>query len=529
MTRVSAKSAIRAAQREERAALSPAKTTTKDKAGSPTADSFVNFAYKMGIGSDNALSAGSYGFNPVTRNRTMLEWIHRGSWIGGVAVDVVADDMTRAGIEFLSSMAPDDESALHRAATRMGVWNAINEGIRWGRLYGGAIVVALVDGQDMRTPLRLETVGPKQFRGLLTLDRWMVQPTTEDLVTEFGPDLGLPRFYRVQSNAPALRGVLVHHSRVMFRLVGLELPYQQRLQEMLWGLSVIERLFDRMVAFDSATTGAAQLVYKAYLRTFSIKGMREVVAMGGKAMEGLAAYAEQVRRYQSIEGMTMIDAEDKFEAQSHSAFSGLSDALMQFGQQLSGALQIPLVRLFGQSPSGLNSNGEADIRQYYDHINQQQVKTLGTGVEAVYQLLAASKQIHLPDDFAVEFRSLWEMTDKEKSEIATSVGTAVGKAVEDGLIGRQTALKELRQSSRKTGIFTNITEEMIEEADDEIGPPPGSMPEGGVDDFGNQLPPGIPGQPGAPGAPGEPGDEPAPAAPAAPPQLKQPQPPKDQP
>lgn len=527
MARLSAKSAIRAAQREDKSARAPAKPVGKP---SSTADSFVNFAHKMGVGADSPLSTGSYGFNPVTRNRTMLEWIHRGSWIGGVAVDVVADDMTRAGVEFISEMSPDDEATLHRQASKLGVWAAINEGIRWGRLYGGAIVVALIDGQDMRTPLRPETVGPKQFRGLLTLDRWMVEPTTEDIVTEFGPHLGLPKYYRVQANAPALRGVVVHHSRVMVRHVGVELPYSQRLQEMLWGISVIERLFDRMVAFDSATTGAAQLVYKAYLRTFSIKGMREVVAMGGKAMEGLAAYAEQVRRYQSIEGMTMIDADDKFEAQSHSAFSGLSDALTQFGQQLSGALQIPLVRLFGQSPSGLNSNGEADIRQYYDHINQQQVKVLGTGIETIYQLLANSNGIALPEGFSVDFRPLWEMSDKEKGELAGSIGSTVGKAVDDGLIGRQTALKELRQSARKTGIFTNITEEMIEAADDEVGPPPGSMPEGGgFDAEGNPLPPG---EMAPPGLPGEPGEEKPPGVPgelAAPPQPKPQLPTKEQP
>lgn len=476
-------------QAAKRAASADAKLRAKmpaPTAGQSTLDSFVNFSQKMGVGANNSLSAGTYGFNPITRNRVLLEWIHRGSWLGGVAVDLVADDMTRAGVEFLCEMPPEDEDAIHRAVTAMGVWSVINEGIKWGRLYGGAVVVALVDGQDMRTPLRLETVGPNQFRGLLALDRWMVDPTLEDLVTEFGPHLGLPKYYRVQINAPALRGVAIHHSRVMFRPIGVQLPYQQRLQENLWGLSIIERLYDRMIAYDSATTGAAQLVFKSYLRTLAVKGLREIVAMGGSAMDGLAAYVNNMREHQGIEGVTMIDAEDTFDTQGTSAFSGLSDALVQFGQQLSGALRIPLVRLFGQSPAGLNATGDADIRLYYDGINQEQMQTLHAGATSVYKMVAASKSIVLPDNFALDFRSLWELSDTEKATVGSQTATAVQGALDGGIIGRKTALKELRQSSRRTGIFTNITHEIISLADDDIADP------------SEGLPPGMPGMPDAP-------------------------------
>src|ERR1700756_840210 len=177
-----------------------------------TTDSFQNFLLGMGMGTDNANSANSYGFNPITRNRILCEWIYRGSWIGGVGVDVIANDMTRAGIEHPSTMEPEDIGALDRAAARLDIWGKMNECIKWGRLYGGAICVALIDGQDPATPLRLETVGPDQFKGLLTLDRWMIEPSLQDLVTDLGPHLGLPKYYRVTAAAPSLRGQTIHHS-----------------------------------------------------------------------------------------------------------------------------------------------------------------------------------------------------------------------------------------------------------------------------------------------------------------------------
>ena len=442
------------------------------KGKSSTVDSFVNLAQNLGVGADNPLSSGTYGFNPITRNRTMLEWIHRGSWLGGIAVDVVADDMTRAGVEFLGTMPPEDINEIEEAAVHLGVWNSINETIKWARLYGGALCVLLIDGQDTSTPLRLNTIRKDQFCGLLPLDRWMVEPSMNDLVTDLGPSLGLPKFYTVTAQAPALSSMKIHYSRVI-RLEGIRLPYWQRLMENLWGLSVLERLYDRMIAFDSASTGAAQLVYKAYIRTYKIKNMREVVAAGGDALNGLTAYVDMMRRFQGIEGITLMDGEDEFEGSTHGAFSGLADALQQFGQQISGALQIPLVRLFGQSPAGF-STGDSDMRNYYDTINQQQEKQLRVGVTKIYRCISASQGIEIKTGTKINFKSLWQLSDVDKATVAASVGNTISTLENGGVIQRSTALQELRQSSRVTGVFSNITDKMIKEAEAE-GPP---LPEG---------------------------------------------------
>lgn len=438
-----------------------------------TADSFVNFAQKLGIGADNPLSTSTYGFNPITRRHVLLEWIHRGSWLGGVAVDCVADDMTRMGIEYVTEMPPEDALKIDELMTGLQFWGGINDTVKWGRLYGGTIGVILIDGQDMRTPLRVDTVGKDQFKGVIALDRWMVEPDLTDLVTELGPRMGLPKFYRIGANAPALRGQAVHYTRCIVRHVGIKLPYNQALTENLWGLSVLERLYDRMIAYDSASTGVAQLIYKSYLRTLSVKGMREIASAGGPALDGLVRYTEMMRRFQGIEGITLIDADDTFEVQTGQAFSGLSDALATFAEQLSGALQIPLTRLFGQAPAGLNATGDNDMRNYYDMIRQRQEVDLKAGVTVAYKCAAASLGILLPDDFQIGFRSLWQLNETDKATIAKSNTETVLAAHEALLISDQAALRELRQTSRVTGVFTNISTEMIDAADDEIQAPGG--------------------------------------------------------
>lgn len=472
----------------------------EDPVRAPAVDSFQNFGAQLGMGTDNLMAQSTYGFNPITRIRTLLEWIHRGSWLGGVAVDIYADDMTRAGVDILGVTAPDDMEAIEEEATALSLWPRLNETIKWSRLYGGAIAVFLIEGQNYDTPLRVERIDEGAFRGLVVFDRWMIEPSLNDLVNDPGPDLGLPKFYTVTTDAPAMRGFKVHHSRCI-RLEGVPLPYWQRVMENLWGTSVFERLYDRMVAFDSATTGAAQLVYKAYLRTYAIDGLREVISAGGKAMTGLVKYVDMMRRFQSIEGITLLDAKDKMEAMQQPTFTGISDALTQFGQQLSGALQIPLVRLFGQSPAGF-STGDTDLKLYYDTILQQQQSRLKVGVTKAYRLIGISKRIDVPKGFGVRFRSLWQLTEKEKADIAKVTSDAVLAPLEMGVISPQVAAKELRQSAQHTGVFSNITDEDINALSDEAEPP---VPESVDPDTGLPAAGGEPGAPQIPGAePGSP-------------------------
>lgn len=432
------------------------------------ADSFQNFLTGTGMGTDNVLSASTYGFNPITRNRILLEWIHRGSWLGGVAVDVVAEDMTRMGVDLRGELTPEQTEQIEQAATRLNLWPQIADTVRWSRLYGGCIAVMLIDGQKTDTPLRVETVGRGQFKGLLVLDRWQVEPSLNDLVTEPGPYMGLPKYYTVVADAPALPRMRIHYSRCL-RLEGIHLPFQQRMMENLWGISVLERLYDRMVAFDSGTTGASQLLYKVYLRTYRIEGLRQIVAAGGQAEQNLIKFVDMMRRFQTNEGITLLDGKDEVGVMAQPSFAGISDTLVQLGQQISGSLQIPLVRLFGQSPVGMNATGESDLRMYYDGIKQQQQKDLNVPVTTMYVVLARSEGIKLPASFALDFRSLWVLSDEQKSGIATADANSVNTTYNSGIISQKTALKELRQSSKLTGRFTNVTDADINAANDTAG------------------------------------------------------------
>jgi hypothetical protein len=432
------------------------------KAG--THDSFANFAAAIGIGTNNVNTASTYAFNFLTKNRILLEAMYRGSWIVGAAVDVPADDMTQAGIDFQSDMDPGEEEDLMEAIEDLEIWPSMNKVIKWARLYGSCLGLLLIDGQKLDTPLDISTIGEGQFRGILPIDRWQVVPSMGNLIKDMSPQMGMPKYYRSVPDAilPDLGNI--HHSRVI-RFDAIEMPHYQKTVDTLWGESIIERLNDRLIAFDSTTTGVAQLVYRAYLRTWKIKGLREIVSSGGKAFEGLTKNVEAIRRVQSNEGITMVDLEDEFDTHQFS-FAGLDDVLLQFGQQLAGALEIPLVRLFGQSPAGLSATGESDLRTYYDGIRKKQENLLRRPLKKVLEIVSLSTRGEsLPDGFKFSFNPLWQMTEKEKAETADISVRAIMTPFEAGVTDAETTLKELRQLSDRTGMFSNITDEAIKEAE----------------------------------------------------------------
>jgi hypothetical protein len=469
--------------------------SSNERLGALTTDAVSNFVARLGISSPNLLANTSYSFTPISRLQQLMEWAYRGSWVVGAAVDVIAEDMTREGVQMNSDTPPDDIEALHTAENEICLWQSLSDTIKWARLYGGALMVYMIDGQDPATPLREEAVPRDGLKGFMVIDRWMVQPTFSELVTEPGPEYGMPVYYDLIATAPYMPRQRIHYSRVL-RQDGVTLPFRQRIAENGWGMSVIERLYDRLIAFDSGTMGAAQLLYKAYIRTYKVNGYRALIGAGGEFIEKFMKTMELMRLMQSNEGMTVIDKDDEFETHAYT-FAGIPDVLLMLGQQLSGALGIPLVRLFGQSPAGLSATGESDWRLYESMIGAQQQARVSRPLTRVYRIMWRSVLGKAPPpEWNFTFRNIRPLTEMEKAEIAQRDADTIKLLHDAAIISTTIALKELKQNSILTGRFTNITTEDIE--DSEEAPPPWEQPEPGM--------PGAPGQPGVP--PGQPGAAP---------------------
>ncbi|MHB9319947.1 DUF1073 domain-containing protein [Phytobacter diazotrophicus] len=444
-----------------------------------TADGYNNFPAKIGAQTQNIQSAGTYLPGYISRNRVQLEFAYRSSFLVGAGVDAMADDMTRKGITISSKLKPGQKGQLETFWDEIGIWDGVNDTLKWSRLYGGGLLVVLIEGQDMSTPLKLDRIKQGQFQGVMCLDRWMVNPSYYDLVTDYGPHFGKPKFYKVITNQQGIPPWKIHHSRLI-RMEGDSLPFQQAQTENGWGMSVVERIFERIEAFDTATAGTTQLIHKAHLRTYSIDKLRSILALpdDNPAKAGLMKHMDMIREYQTIEGMTLMDKSDDFQTHSYS-FAGIADVILRFAEQVSGATGIPLVRLFGQSPSGF-STGDGDLENYYSRVNSLQERRLRRHIRWLLDISWRSLfGTGLPDDFTFEFNKLWEMSDADRATMANNVATALSTLVDREIMPRHVAMTDLRNMSDIIGIGGSITDKDIEnaqaeweEAESETEPPP---------------------------------------------------------
>lgn len=420
-----------------------------------TRDSFQNFANSQGLGTNNTSTFAEFGFNPVTRIWLELEYAYRGTGLASLAVDLPAEDMCRAGIT-IEGLEETDHDVLQEAIIDLGIWNSLMETLKWARLYGGAVAYIMIDGQDPSTPLNIDSVQEGQFRGLLPLSRWQLNVTVNDVITDLGPDFGLPRYYDIIADKD-LTGtfIKVHHSRVI-RFIGIDLPFHQALTENGWGESILERIWDKLIAFEAATTGASQMLAKAHLRTLKIDGYRSIVAAGGDIMDGLKEQVNYMRITQSTESMSIIDKEDDFQTDTYS-FGGIKDLLDKFGEQIAGILQIPVTRLFGASPGGMNATGDSDLTTYYDNLSRMQEMRLRKPWNKIIEILHRSVLGSKPaEGTRFRFNNLYMLNESEIADVATKTIDTLAKAVEKDIITAEEAREELRQVSYRLGLFGKL-------------------------------------------------------------------------
>ena len=110
----------------------------------------------------------------------------------------------------------------------------------------------------------------------------------------------------------------------------------------------------------------------------------------------------------------------------------------------------------------------------------------------------------MSDDLDFEFDPVSEPSDQERADLAKCGTDNIVTACNAGLISQRTALREMKQQNIRAGTWTNITDEEIMKASDEIEPQ-GEM--GGFPGMGGEegdKPPEAPGKP--PQAPKSVGD-----------------------
>jgi len=431
-------------------------------------DAFQNLAARLGFGSNNLNEGVDYPLTRLTRNYQLLTSLYRSHWIIRKIIDTIPEDMMKNWITLTCQLDPKGIDSFNKVIRKTRLKEKLLEGLQWGRLYGGAAAIMLIKGHEnyLDQPLNLDTVLPDSYKGLLVLDRWSGIAPKGDLITDINdPDFGLPATYQITVDGG--QTFVVHSSRVI-RFTGRKLPYWEKVAENNWSISEIEVIFDELKKRDNTSWNIASLIFLANIRVLKMGTMGKMLGLGNaQQQQQLYNTLSAQNSLMSNQGMMILDKDDDFDTKTYS-FSGINDIYESFMLDLAGASEIPVTKLFGRAPSGMNATGESDSQNYDGNIETKQEATLRPALDKLFPVIAVSLWGFVPDDFDFKFNPVRSISTEKLAEISAKLTDSVDKVFNSGIIGRKTALKELRQNSEITGLFSNITDEEIEAATDEI-------------------------------------------------------------
>lgn len=432
-------------------------------------DAFSNALARLGAGTPNLMEGTQYSLSRLTRDYSLLNALYREHWIIRQIIDIIPSDMLKNWITLTTEVSPNLLKRLDLELRKTQLIQKLKKGFQWGRLFGGAVGVMVVAGQgnDMAAPLDLRLMVPGDFCGLMIFDRWnSIDPSLEIVDDIRDPEFGLPKYYTITDNNTG-QVVKVHYSRIL-RFTGDDLPSWEAQAEQNWGASVIESIFDELKKRDNVSWNIAQLTFMASLRVLKMADMGQMLSATDEQTKAELYRTIQAQNWlMSNMGMQVIDAGDDMQSHQYT-FGGISDTYKQFMMDVAGAARIPATKLFGRSPEGMNATGESDLQNYYDMIAQEQEANLRPILNKLLPVLCMSVFGAVPDDLDFEFDPVSEPSDKERSDLAKSGTENVVTALNAGLVSKRTALKELKQQSERTGVWTNITDADILKASDEI-------------------------------------------------------------
>ena len=426
-------------------------------------DAFANPAAKTGWGEDNLINATEYPMTRLTQDWQLLTSLYRCSWIVQRVCNVIPEDALSDLFIEAPGLETEEIHKIEEEIRSTHLRESILEGLRWGRLYGGAAGIIMISNQeeDLSLPLDINNIMPGSFRGIYIVDRWAgIYPGLDLVDNERDPDFGLPEYYEVRDETGS-GNYRVHHSRVL-RFTGTKMPYWEQVAEQYWGTSAIEAMYDELIKRDNVAHNIANLTFKANLNVLKVENLDQMFAT--------SSTVHQRRMYQMLSaintienslGIRLINSTDDLQQLQYS-FSGLPEVMDSAMMDMAGATCIPVTRLFGRSPAGMNSTGESDDRMYRQTLEQERAIHITPVLERLIPIVCHSAIGKFPAGSSFKYPSLIETSPQDKAQIIDQSLNPMERLFQANLIPGDAVLEAFRNTQEALDVTSTITDEMIE-------------------------------------------------------------------
>lgn len=397
-------------------------------------DGYVNLLNKYGTKQDNS-EAYKFEREPVIPDM-QLTGLYEGNGLFSKIIDTPAEEALKHGFDL--NLKSDELNAFVEDALDDLEWEErAATAIKWTRLYGGALIVMLIDdGRGLEEPVDWEHI--RSIDELRVYERSIVQPDYASLYQQdYGgkgvgnrvSKFGQPEYYYVSSIYGSFK---VHESRCLVFRNGVLPEQTSNATYLFWGMPEYVRIRRALRETVTAHTDSVKLLERSVQAIYSMKGLASLLTTDDGENQVLKRL-QLVDTSRGLLNSIAIDSEGEQYDFKTFQFSGVKDVIDATCNMLSALTNIPQTILFGRSPAGMNATGDSDFESYYNFVEKIQrlmlKRNLRTLLDVVFRAGIASGDVAEEPDYKLEFKPLWSLSDTEQAAVdQTKAQTALVKA-----------------------------------------------------------------------------------------------------
>lgn len=373
-------------------------------------DGWVNFLTGLGLAQRDKKKNTIFSADGALDSTTLAE-LYRTDGFSKKIVDLPVYEMLREGFEVTGDTDNEIINYLDDRQLNKALWNFLTA----DGLFGGAILIlGLNDGGKLEEELDLKSL--QSIDWFRVYNRNSVNKTNSKVTDPENPRFGLTYLYEInpKSGSP----YKVHWSRVI-ELSGRPIPSESlSAQNQGWGDSVLLAAYEACRSLGSIYSYTESIIDDFVTTIISMKGLADAIAMGRE--NDLYTRLQVMDMGKSLMSTLLLDEEESFEKKT-STVTGLSELIDRFVDRLSSQTGIPVRVLMGKQSGGLNNEGQGETRDWYDKIAARQREQLQPILERIIELAMICSQGPTQgkeiENWAIEFKPLWQMSEKEEAEV----------------------------------------------------------------------------------------------------------------
>jgi phage-related protein (TIGR01555 family) len=152
------------------------------------------------------------------------------------------------------------------------------------------------------------------------------------------------------------------------------------------------------------------------------------------AGQGIIDRAKLFIQMRSNNGLMLLDKTREELKEVHASLASLDKLQAQAQEHMAAPSHIPLVKLTGVTPAGLNANSEGEIQVWYDWIRSYQIAFMSKHLKHVIDILQLHLFGEIDESIGFEWRPLSSPTVKELAEIRKADAETDKTYIEAGVI-----------------------------------------------------------------------------------------------